>query len=55
MIFREAEVSDILQMQIVRHSVKENILSNPAMVQIKIAKSLLLYGEKDGFVRSMEM
>ncbi len=32
MIFREAEVKDIPQLQIVRHSVKENILSDPALV-----------------------
>jgi GNAT superfamily N-acetyltransferase len=32
MIFREAHVNDIQQMQIVRHSVKENVLSNPALV-----------------------
>ncbi len=35
MIFREAQVNDIHQMQIVRHSVKENILSNPALVTDK--------------------
>ncbi|HEV8080381.1 MAG TPA: GNAT family N-acetyltransferase [Chitinophagaceae bacterium] len=35
MIFREAQVSDIQQMQIVRHSVKENILSNPELVTDK--------------------
>ena len=32
MNFREAQVSDIQQMQLVRHSVKENVLSNPALV-----------------------
>lgn len=32
MIFREATVDDIQQMQVVRNSVKENILSNPAIV-----------------------
>jgi N-acetylglutamate synthase-like GNAT family acetyltransferase len=32
MIFREATVKDIPQIQIVRHAVKENILSNPALV-----------------------
>ena len=32
MIFREAEVQDIPQMQIVRNAVKENTLSNPALV-----------------------
>ncbi len=35
MIFREATISDISQIQIVRHSVKENILSNPALVTNK--------------------
>ena len=32
MIIREAKVEDIAQIQIVRHSVKENILSNPDLV-----------------------
>ncbi|NUY80941.1 GNAT family N-acetyltransferase [Flavobacterium sp. MAH-1] len=32
MIFREAEPADIAQIQIVRNSVKENALSNPALV-----------------------
>lgn len=32
MIFREAKISDIKQIQIVRNSVKENQLSNPALV-----------------------
>lgn len=32
MIFREATVNDIPQIQAVRHSVKENVLSNPALV-----------------------
>ena len=32
MIFREANINDIKQIQIVRHSVKENVLSNPAFV-----------------------
>jgi GNAT superfamily N-acetyltransferase len=32
MIFREAQIADILQIQIVRNSVKENMLSNPALV-----------------------
>jgi GNAT superfamily N-acetyltransferase len=34
-IFREATVADIRQMQIVRHSVKENVLSNPDLVTDK--------------------
>ncbi|MGX7666143.1 GNAT family N-acetyltransferase [Flavobacterium pedocola] len=32
MIFREAHIEDIPQIQIVRNSVKENTLSNPALV-----------------------
>ncbi len=32
MIFREAVISDIPEIQIVRHSVKENVLSNPNLV-----------------------
>jgi len=32
MLFREAQVSDIPQIQVVRHAVKENRLSNPALV-----------------------
>ena len=32
MIFREAEISDIPQIQKVRHAVKENRLSDPALV-----------------------
>lgn len=32
MIFREANIADIPQIQIVRHSVKENTLSDPALV-----------------------
>jgi GNAT superfamily N-acetyltransferase len=32
MIFREAKAADIPQIQVVRHSVKENVLSDPALV-----------------------
>jgi GNAT superfamily N-acetyltransferase len=32
MIFREATVADIPQIQIVRHAVKENVLSDPSLV-----------------------
>ncbi|QDW25663.1 GNAT family N-acetyltransferase [Pedobacter sp. KBS0701] len=35
MIFREAHLTDIPGIQIVRHSVKENILSDPALVTDK--------------------
>jgi hypothetical protein len=32
MAFREATLQDIPQMQIVRHAVKENVLSDPGLV-----------------------
>lgn len=32
MVFREANSNDIKQMQVVRNAVKENVLSNPALV-----------------------
>jgi GNAT superfamily N-acetyltransferase len=35
MIYREAEITDIAQMQVVRNSVKENMLSDPALVPDK--------------------
>lgn len=35
MNFREAELSDIAQMQVVRHWVKENTLSDPSLVSDK--------------------
>ena len=41
MIIRQAAVSDIPQIQVVRNSVKENILSNPALVTDKDCVSYL--------------
>lgn len=35
MVFREATILDIPQIQIVRHSVKENVLSDPGLVTDK--------------------
>ena len=35
MIFREAQINDIKQIQVVRSSVKENMLSDPALVPDK--------------------
>ncbi len=35
MIFREAKITDIKQIQVVRNSVKENILSDPSLVSDK--------------------
>ncbi len=35
MIYREAEINDIAQIQFVRNAVKENMLSNPALVPDK--------------------
>ncbi len=42
MIFREAEMGDIQQMQVVRNAVKENMLSNPALVTDADYKKYLL-------------
>ena len=41
MIFREANISDIPQIQIVRHSVKENVLSDPSLVTDKDCEDFL--------------
>jgi len=41
MIFREATVEDIQQIQIVRHAVKENVLSNPALVTDEDCKEFI--------------
>ncbi len=41
MIFREAQTGDINQIQIVRHSVKENVLSDPALVTDKDCEEYL--------------
>ena len=35
MIFREAEIKDISQIQVVRNAVKENMLPDPALVPDK--------------------
>ena len=42
MIFREASLTDILQMQIVRNSVTENTLSDPALVPNKDVEDYIL-------------
>jgi len=41
MIFREAEINDIPQIQIVRNSVKENTLSDPALVTDEDCKEFM--------------
>ncbi len=41
MIFREAKIDDIQQIQVVRHSVKENILSNPDLVTDQDCKDFI--------------
>jgi GNAT superfamily N-acetyltransferase len=41
MIFREAKIEDIKQIQIVRNSVKENTLSNPDLVSNKDCETFL--------------
>ena len=42
MIFREAKIEDIKQIQLVRNSVKENILSNPDLVTDKDCEEFLI-------------
>jgi len=42
MIFREANISDIQQLQIVRNAVKENTLSNPNMIKDEDYNEILL-------------
>jgi GNAT superfamily N-acetyltransferase len=42
MLFREAIANDIPQIQIVRHSVKENVLSDPSLVTDKDCEDYLL-------------
>jgi hypothetical protein len=44
MIFREAEINDIPQIQVVRHAVKENVLSNPALVTDDDCREFLIIG-----------
>lgn len=41
MIFREAIISDIPQIQVVRNSVKENVLSNPNLITLKDYKEFM--------------
>ncbi|HEU4497236.1 MAG TPA: GNAT family N-acetyltransferase [Flavobacterium sp.] len=41
MLFREAKIQDIEQIQIVRNSVKENMLSNPGLVTDEDCKEFL--------------
>jgi len=42
MIFREATIADIPQMQVVRNAVKENTLSNPGRVTDKDYETFLI-------------
>src|SRR3954470_24786972 len=41
MLYREAIISDIPAIQVVRHSVKENVLSDPALVTDKDCEDYL--------------
>ena len=41
MIFREATINDIRQIQLVRNSVKENVLSNPGLVTDEDCKEFM--------------
>ena len=53
MIFREASIDDIPQIQIVRNSVKENILSDPGLVTDEDCENYLLNRGK-GWVCEIE-
>ena len=53
MIFREAVINDIEQIQIVRNLVKENVLSNPALVSDKDCEDFLTVRGK-GWVCEIE-
>jgi GNAT superfamily N-acetyltransferase len=53
MNFREARLADIPQIQIVRNSVKENMLSNPALVTDKDCENYLINRGK-GWVCEIE-
>ncbi|SEW52740.1 GNAT family N-acetyltransferase [Chitinophaga arvensicola] len=53
MIFREATIDDIPEMQVVRNSVKENILSNPALISPADYTSFITVRGK-GWVCEME-
>lgn len=53
MEFREAQIGDIAQIQIVRHLVKENTLSDPALVPDKDVAYYSLKKAKAGFVKRM--
>ena len=46
MVFREARVTDIPQIQVVRTSVKENALSNPALISDKDCENYLRHRGK---------
>lgn len=41
MVFREALLADIQQIQLLRHAVKENVLSDPALVSDKDCEEYL--------------
>jgi GNAT superfamily N-acetyltransferase len=53
MTFREAKTEDIPQMQIVRNSVKENMLSNPALVPDKDVEDYI-HNRGKGWVCEMD-
>ena len=46
MIFREATIEDIKEMQVVRNSVNENTLSNPAIVSDEDCREYIIYRGK---------
>jgi hypothetical protein len=54
MNIRVAEIKDIYQIQVVRNLVKENQLSDPALVPDSDVEDYITRRGKDGFARSME-
>jgi len=55
MIFREAEIKDIQQIQFVRNSVKENMLSNPSLVSDKDCEEYIMDRGKGWVCESNDM
>ena len=53
MIFREASIKDISQIQVVRNAVKENVLSDPTLVTDKDCEEFLMVRGK-GWVCEIE-
>lgn len=53
MIIKEAQVQDIPELQLIRNSVKENVLSNPALIKDEDYTKYLVYDGK-GWLSEIE-